>query len=360
MQKKLLIVGGGYLGAELAKALENDLEVTLVEQRRAFVHAPAMIRAVVKPALLDSALLPYDKLLSKGNVVLAKADSVDEYGATLVDGRRINADYIVIATGSSNGVAFKPEGDNIDDFRAVITGLHAQLKEAKSIAIVGAGTVGTEMAGEINDAMPEKHITLISSESSLFPTMPTKLGTSLTSKLKKSGVEIMFGVKVDNLKSLTKPYSGSLHLSDGTLIEADLIIPAIGSRAESSLLDSLPNINKEKNGRVKVDNYLRPSAYSNVFAAGDVASNGDAMTIVAIGRQIPWLTNMLKKLASGKKMDQLKPYAPWKKSPLFLPLGPKKGNSYLVIGTFGNWVTSKIKGKDLFITKYRKLFGLKS
>lgn len=359
MTKKLLIVGGGSLGAQLAKSLENDLDVTLIDQRDAFVHAPAMIRAIVKPSLLDRVLLPYDSLLAKGKFVKAKVIKVNENSVTLEDGTQIDADFIVIATGSTNGVAFKPAGDSIDDFRTVITELHAKLQTAKSVAIVGAGAVGTEIAGEINFAMPDKNITLISSDSSLFTQMPAKFGAAITSKLKQAGVNIKFGIKVDDLKSLTEPYSGSLSLSDGSTITADLIIPAIGSRAVSELVDELPNVSKENNGRVTVDKYLRPSSYANVFAAGDIASSGDAMTIVAIGRQIPWLTNMFKALAEGKNVEQLKPYTPWKKAPLLLPLGPNQGNSYLVIGTFGNWVTGKLKGKDLFISKYRKLFGLK-
>lgn len=359
MTKKLLIVGGGYLGAELAKSLENDLDVTLIDQRDAFVHAPAMIRALVKPSLLDRVLLPYDSLLAKGKFVKAKVIKVNESSVTLEDDTQIDADFIVIATGSSNGVAFKPAGDSIDNFRAVITELHKKLKTAKSVAIVGAGAVGTEIAGEINFAMPDKNITLISSDSSLFAKMPAKFGAAITSKLKQEGVDIKFGVKVNDLKSLTEPYSGSLSLSDGSTLTADLIIPAIGSRALSGLVDGLPNVNKENNGRVIVDKYLRPSSFTNIFAAGDVASNGDAMTIVAIGRQIPWLIKMFKALAAGKNVEQLKPYTPWKKAPLLLPLGPNQGNSYLVIGTFGNWVTGKLKGKDLFISKYRKLLGLK-
>ncbi|WP_201590965.1 NAD(P)/FAD-dependent oxidoreductase [Psychrobacter fozii] len=361
MTKKIIIVGGGYLGAELAKSLENHLDVTLIEQRKAFVHAPAMIRAIVNPTLLDRALMPYDNLLSVGKVLHGKVTSVDESGVTLMDGTRVDADYIVISTGSTNGAAFKPAGDSIDDFRAVITGLHAKLKAASSVAIVGAGTVGSEMAGEISYGMPDKHVTLISSEASLFLQMPPKFGAELTSKLNDAGVDVKFGVRVNNLESLTDPYSGTLELSDGTTVIADLIIPAVGSHAVSDILARLPNINIEKSGRVKVDNYLRPSGLANVFAAGDVASGGDAMTIVAVGRQVPWLTKMLKALAAGKQLEEIKPYEPWKegKAPLFLPLGPKKGNSFLVIGTFGDWITSMIKGKDLFISKYRKIFGLK-
>lgn len=63
MAKRIVIVGGVYLGTELAKSLENDADITLIEARSHFVHAPATIRAVVDPQILERALIPYDALL---------------------------------------------------------------------------------------------------------------------------------------------------------------------------------------------------------------------------------------------------------------------------------------------------------
>ncbi|MEO0766748.1 MAG: N-acyl homoserine lactone synthase, partial [Pseudomonadota bacterium] len=51
------------------------------------------------------------------------------------------------------------------------------------------------------------------------------------------------------------------------------------------------------------------------------------------------------------------PYKPWGKAPILVPLGPNRGSSFLMIATLGDWVTRRMKGRDLFITKYRKLLG---
>ncbi|MEM8544916.1 MAG: FAD-dependent oxidoreductase, partial [Cyanobacteria bacterium P01_H01_bin.119] len=224
--------------------------------------------------------------------------------------------------------------------------------------IVGAGAVGTELAGEIAHAMPDKKVTLISSAASLFPDLPPKLGASLAKKLRTSGVTLILDARAENLQSFVEPYAGQVNLSNGQSIEADLIIPAVGSRAKTDLLQSLPGAKKGSGNRIAVDAYLRPSDYPNVFAAGDVADAGDAMTIVAIGRQQPWLAKTLTALAKGKSIDSLSPYSPWKKAPIAVPLGPERGNAYLGIATFGDWVTRQMKGRDLFISKYRKIFGL--
>ena len=357
MSKHITIIGGGYIGAKLAKSLDDKAKVTLIEPRSHFVHTLAMIRAVVEPSIIDRALIPYDKLLKKGEILRARAVSVDASGVKLEDGNTVEADYIVVATGSDYATPFKDKGGNIECLRADHARIHAQLQAADTVAIVGAGAVGTELAGEIAHFMPEKKITLVSGQGRLFPDMPEKFGKKLTEKLEAAGVTLIFDARAENLDSLTAPFSGTVTLSNGTEIAADLIFPAMGSRAVSDLFETLPAATKSNTNRVKVDPWLRPSALPNVFAAGDAAETGDAMTIVAASRQEPWLTKTLLALIDGKALKDLKPYAPWKTAPFFVPLGPRRGNSFLGVFTAGDLVTRQIKGKDLFLKKYNKLLG---
>ncbi|MFM7334036.1 MAG: NAD(P)/FAD-dependent oxidoreductase [Tabrizicola sp.] len=357
MSKTVAIIGGGFLGAELAKALDDKAEVILIEQNSHFVNASAMIRALVQPGILDQALVPYDRLLTRGKVISARAEHVDGTGVTLADGRHIAADYIVVATGSTNAPMFKPATGGITGLREMSSKVHAQIKAATRIAIVGAGAVGTELAGEIAHHMPDKQVTLVSSDPALFPMMPTKLGTKLLTKLRAMGVDVILGAKAENLQSLTEPYAGTLRLANGREMAADLIIPAIGSRANSDLLATLPGAEKSTTNRFKTDGWMRPSSLPNVFAAGDAADIGDAMTIVAISRQAPWLAKTLTALLAGKDLESLKPFGPWQKgkTPLLVPLGPKRGASFLVLFTAGGFLTAMLKGRHVFIGKYRKL-----
>ena len=205
--------------------------------------------------------------------------------------------------------------------------------------------------------MPKKKVTLISSEPSLLPSMPSKLGTALQGKLTAGGVTTIFNSRAENLESMTEPYAGELQLSNGDRVAAELIFPVIGSRAISEIFETLPGISKSGANRVRTDAWMRPSDLPNVFAAGDAVDVGDAMTIVAVSRQTPWLEKMLIALINGKSVEDISPYKPWRKAPFLVPLGPQKGNSYLVLFTAGNFVTSLMKGKDLFLTKYRKLLN---
>ncbi|WP_153768631.1 FAD-dependent oxidoreductase [Labrenzia sp. CE80] len=358
MSQRIAIIGGGYVGVELARSLDNIAEVTLIEKNSHFVHAPAMVRAVVDPSILERALIPYDGLLKRGRVVQAVAQSISETEVTLASGEKITADYIVVATGSSNAIPFKSNGQDIGGFRTANAQVHAKLVAAETIAIVGAGAVGTELAGEIAHAFPEKSVHLISSEATLFPHHPPKLGRELTAKLKASGVSLTFGARAENLQSLTEPYVGTLSLSNGTEVAADLVFPVIGSKATSTLLQSLPGAQVGHAERVKTDAWMRPSQFGNVFAAGDAAKMGDAMTVVGARRQVAWLKTALKALVEGKRVEDLKPYKPWgPKAPFLVPLGPKIGNSFLGVFTAGNFITRKLKGEDLFLSKYNKLMG---
>ncbi len=360
MGDRIAIVGGGYMGAELAQALDGKADVTLIEQNSHFVHSVAMIRALVQPQLLDRALMPYDRLLKRGKMVQGRATGVDGKGVTLADGTRVDADWIVLATGSGNGPAFKPGESGIAGLRAANARIGGQIAAAQNIVIVGAGPVGTELAGEISHFMPGKKVTLVSADASLFPMMPARLGNNLLAKLHKAGVKVILGAKAEDLQSLTEPYAGSLRLSNGRVLTADLIVPAIGSRANSDLVAALPGAVRTTANRVKGDPWMRPSTLTNVFVLGDVLDIGDGMTVVAGSRQGPWLRKALLALIAGRTLESVKPYAPWPKgkAPLLVPLGPQGGSSFLGLFTTGDLLTRVIKGKSVFIPKYRKRFGL--
>lgn len=357
----VVIIGGGYAGCDLAKRLDSHMQVTLIEQRRAFVHSPAMIRALVKPELIADSIIPYDHLLKNGKVIQAKVTEIGEQHVRLDSGEQVDADYIVVATGSQNLSVFKPQEsqdtDAVDAMIAANLHAHEQIKSAHHIAIVGAGAVGIELAGEIAAAKPDKQLTLISSDQRLLPTFPASLGKSITKKLTAASVDIVLGQRVTDLADRSAPFSAPLTLDNGQVIDADLVFPCIGSRANTSLFDGMEHIKHGSGGRIKTNAQMQIENYPRVFLLGDVGDVGDAMTIVAQARQVPWLAKTLKQLAQGKALTELSAFKPWKNAPILLPLGEHTGSSHLMVMTAGNWITRMMKGKDLFIPKYQKLLG---
>lgn len=360
--KKITIVGGGHAGIELAKALDDHAMVTLVDGKDSFVHTPAAIRAVTDPMLLEKLIIPYSNLLEHGTVVQGWVEHIEADGVVLDDGRRLESDIIVVATGSSYAAPFKPTNTGLDDYRAASAQAAAALQEANTIAIVGAGPVGAELAGEIAHAFPAKVVHLITDEPTLFAQYTPKLAKKLQADFSSLGVHVHIGIRVDNLQSLSEPYAGTVNLAGGKSKEADLVFPVIGARPQSALLESVAGVSTAQDGRVEHDGWMRPStAHPALFAVGDVLASGDAMTIVAVTRQVPWLEKTIKALLAGKSVESQKPYTPWPLAPIILPLGPALGATVLPFGkqgmAVGHWLTSRLKGRDLFITKSRKQLG---
>lgn len=359
--KRVIIVGGGYAGFTLARTLDADADVTLIEPRDRFVHNVAAMRALVEPKLFDRIAIPYDRLLKRGTVLRARAVETADRSVKLSDGRTIEGDVIVVATGSTYASPFKPKGDDVAGIIAASRAAHDQLRAAKSVAIVGAGAVGTELAGEIAAGMKSKAVTLISSTPTLFPEFSPGLGRKLEAQLKHMGVKLRLGVTARALKQTDAPFAGRLDMTDGPAVQADLIFPVIGAKPVTDLLRALPGAKFDAIGRAEVDGWLRPSSHPNTFALGDAIAVGDGMTIVAIMRQQPWLTKTIKAVLAGKKTESLPRYTPWPSPPILIPLGAKKGASVLPVTrkgvVVGPFLTSVIKGRELFVPRYQKEFG---
>src|SRR6267143_1740315 len=157
----VLVIGGGFGGVNVAKALDEDADVVLIEPKDAFVHNIGALRALVEPTFLPKIFLPYDRLLPHGRVVRDRAVEVSADRVVLASGEVIAADYVVLATGSTYPFPAKSDAhdaeDAIDNYRAA----YHELTDARRVLLVGAGPVGIELAGEIVSKWPDKHVKLL-------------------------------------------------------------------------------------------------------------------------------------------------------------------------------------------------------
>jgi apoptosis-inducing factor 2 len=278
----------------------------------------------------------------------------------LADGEQIEGDVVVVATGSQYSSPFKPQGESTREFAENVRAAHSNLMTANAVTIVGGGAVGVELAGEISSAYPSKAVVLVSATPSLMPGYSDKLGDALTAQLRSKGVSLRFNRRVENLAARDRPFAGSLDEDLGGAHE-QLIFPALGARPTTAVFQQMPGATFDAQGRVEVDAWLRPAGAASIFALGDAAATGDPMTIVAITRQAPWLTSLLKAVLAGRTIESLAPYKPWPTRGILVPLGPRDGASSLPIlrnGLLvGRWLTSQLKGRELFIPRYLKEFG---
>ncbi|MGE0387235.1 MAG: FAD-dependent oxidoreductase [Gammaproteobacteria bacterium] len=357
---RVAIVGGGYAGFSLARALDRHADVTLIEAREAFFHNVAAMRAVVQPDLAPRIVIAYDRLLVHGRVLRARAARVSARQVELADGTAVAADVVVVATGSGYAAPFKPQAESAASMLEALDDLRRQLRQSAGVVIVGAGAVGVELAGEIRAAMPALPVSLISSTPVLFPRYPQTLHAALVGRLATAGVALHLGDAVEDLPQTSAPFKGEVRLRGGTALQG-LIIPAVGARVTTGPAHALPGATRHANGQLAVDAWLRPSSLPNVFGIGDLIDTGEGMTIVALSRQVAWAARTLRAMARGRALESLPGYKPWPLPPILLPLGPKRGASVLPLsraGTVvGDWLTSRLKGGTLFVSRYRREFG---
>src|SRR3984893_5477147 len=122
-RRTVVVVGGGYGGIAVAKALDETSDVVLVEPKDAFMHNIAALRALADPSWLPRIYFPYDGLLSRGRVVRDRAAVVEPHLVVTASGEQIAADYIVLATGSR--YPFPAKTDLVDTAKA-----HEQVRRA--------------------------------------------------------------------------------------------------------------------------------------------------------------------------------------------------------------------------------------
>ncbi len=352
----IIIVGGGYAGSNIAHALDKIAKVTLIEPREAFVHNVAAMRALVSPELLDQIIIPYDWLLTNGEIIRARASRIEEGRVTLEDGRIIDGDIVIAATGSTYAQPFKPTSPSMTDFRAQQQATHTALQAAKTVAIIGAGPVGVELAAEIASRHPMKKVTLYAGSDTVVPGVSNKLSSALHKQILEMGIDLRLGVMTSDLEHTDKPYSGTF-MANGKSVAADLVVPVFGAVPVLPPLDGTA----APSGRLKVDGWMRPEGYMKVFSFGDAAESGDPMTIIAVRRQMNWLVKALTAMLKGTDLESIAPYKAAEKPFLLVPLGQSSGSSVFPFSrsgwVVGPWLTQKIKGKDLFIEKTRKEMG---
>jgi 3-phenylpropionate/trans-cinnamate dioxygenase ferredoxin reductase subunit len=202
-----------------------------------------------------------------------RVESIDLAGHTVrvPDGSSVRYDKLLLATGSRPRVVSLPGSDaagvhylrRIDDAVA----LNQALGSAASLAVVGAGWIGLEVAANAR----ERGI-----EVTIVETAPLPLLRALGSEVaeifadlhRNHGVDLRLKTEVDAITTRDGK-AGGLTLKDGTEIGADSVLVAVGAQPNIELAEQAGLTITD--GGIEVDAGLRTSA-PDVFAVGDIAS----------------------------------------------------------------------------------------
>jgi apoptosis-inducing factor 2 len=190
----VVVIGGGYGGVNVAKALDEVADVTLVEPKDTFFHNVAALRGLVDPSFLPTIFIPYDGLLANGRIIHDRATQVDGSTVVLGSGEVLTPDFIILASGSTYPFPAKASTDRADHSQHHVRSTHKALSEARHALLLGGGPVGVELAGEIRAAWPDKAVTIVDMANDIMgDRFSDELRSELRRQLEEINVELVLG-----------------------------------------------------------------------------------------------------------------------------------------------------------------------
>ena len=352
------VIGGGYGGISVAKALDEYATVTLVEPKDAFVHNIAALRSVVQPDFLPRMFLPYDRLLGHGEVLRDRAVRVDGHTVELASGARLAPDYIVLASGSSYPFPAKSDRMVTSDAIARYQAAHDDLKRAGRVMLLGAGAVGLEFAGEIAAAWPDKDIVMVDLAPDILPgPYDPRLRIEVNRQLDELGVRRILGSPLVQLPPVPAGEFATFTVNtvDGTAIGADIWFRCYGIAPQTDYVAGDLLAARTADGYLDVTSELRVVGFDNVYALGDISAI-DVNKAGVAGREAAVVAKNVQAQIEGSA--ELAAYTP-SKPVIILPLGPSGGSGQLPDGEIASpELISEIKGQHMMIDRYVEMLNL--
>lgn len=313
---RVLIIGGGFGGIEVAKRLaRTNALVTLVDRRNYHLFQPMLYQvatAGLSPADIASPIRQVLSRISNCRVVLAEVTGIDlTKKQVLFPGKALPYDYLVLAAGATHSYfgndqweQFAPglkTLENATEIRrrillafesAEYEGNVEARRAALTFAVIGGGPTGVELAGAIKEIATQSlirdfrnidtttaRVLLIQSNSRLLPQFAPELSERAKKDLEAMGVEVLLNSKVTQIDQY------GIKIQE-QFIPVRNVVWAAGVAA-NPLAKSL-GVPLDNSGRVIVEPDLSIPGYPEAFAIGDIAaaksaSNGQPVPGVAQG-----------------------------------------------------------------------------
>lgn len=273
----ILIVGGGFAGfwaAMAAKRVVGDAaDVSLVSRTPVLEMRPRLYEA--KPETLGADLRAP---LAAAGIRFVEGEAVNldiaARHVVLADGARLSYDRLVVATGSAMRRPPVPGADKAYsiDTQAEAIRLDRRLAEgARSVAVIGAGFTGIELALELRDRIAAHggdgetlRIVLIDRASAIGAELGAGPRPTIEAALADARVELRLDATIASLGS------DRVGFADGSALDVDAVVLTTGMVAA----DFVRHVPGERDGlgRIKVERSLRAPAARDVFVTGDAAA----------------------------------------------------------------------------------------
>jgi len=269
--------------AEVATWLESAQALGLTSEAvRADVDIRALFDRILSLASAQSR--DVEKRIDQAGVRIVRGSGAFADAHTIeVEGERIPADAILIATGSSPRVlpAAPADGRRILNARQVY-----DLDEVpEHLVVVGSGATGAEFTHAFNRL--GSRVTLISSREHVLPSEDVDAARVLEEVFERRGVEIVKGARA---ASATPTATGAeVTLEGGRVIAGSHALITVGQVPNSADLRlEVAGVETGPGGRIPVDGVSRTNV-RHVYAAGDVTGGAMLASSAAIqGRIAMW------------------------------------------------------------------------
>jgi len=309
---RIVIIGAGFGGLSAAKALERSpVDVVLIDRHNYHLFQPLLYQvatAGLSPADIAAPMRGVLRHQANATVVLAQATGIDVKAKEVVlDDGRIAYDQLIIATGARHAYFGRDEWERyapglkrIDDAttlrRRILLAFEkaenepdeAERRRLLNFVVIGGGPTGVEMAGAIaelarkalsrdfrNIDPRQARIVLIESGPRVLGPFPEDLSQAAEGSLVELGVEVRLG------KPVTVCDEDGV-VVDGERLDARTIVWAAGVVASPA--GKWIEAERDRAGRIKVNDDLSVPDHPEIFAIGDTAcamQNGKPLPGVA-------------------------------------------------------------------------------
>jgi len=263
-KKTVVIIGGGFAGSKIAKQLEEDFEITLIDDKDYFEYTPGILRVVVKPSHIKKIQVLHNNYLKNTEILNEEVTKIGKEYVT-INNQKILFDYLVIATGSRGNKIIDHPKSIIPSKAKLLENNYNKLLKAKKILIIGGGLVGVELAAEISTYHKDKEITLINANERIMPQENNKSAKYAENFLKNKGVRLILNEKI--IKT-----NDPLITDKGTRLNSDLIFLCTGIKPNSEFMEKNFKDKLTEKKFIKVNKCLQLEGIKNIFVAGDVAN----------------------------------------------------------------------------------------
>ena len=291
----VVVLGCGFGGVEAATELRKRsksksksksgkrIDITMIDRRTRFDYQaanPEILSGKVTPADISADLYSFANRIDAEfiNDEVVDIDFSEKEVKTRTGTIPVPYDYLVIAVGGEQAFFGIPGAEErshcINTLEGAVKTKEAldelepgNSNSAMTIAVIGAGLTGVEVAGELVESRSDVRVCLVERMPRILPAFPTpNIASFVTRRLMDRGVEILTGLAVEEVNDNEIVLSGQ-H-GHRHRLPYDILIWTAGLKP-GRLLEQL-NLPKVR-GWLKVDPYLRVDGMSDVFAVGDNA-----------------------------------------------------------------------------------------